>query len=174
MKKIQNTMFIIVAIAVSIVCLFNSHYLYKENKKIAALLKHREHLIEQLNFNLRVIETIRRGQHDLSAYGINHQKDTIILFYFSDLSCMNCVTFELAENIKDREISVVADITLDREYETLSRTYYQYAFRRDTSIHNTIEQPFYVVLVKKSVRELYAPDIQNGSLTKAFLERYGF
>lgn len=128
--------------------------------------------IEQLKFKLNNLNTVKT-HFVLDSISNLQKNDTLMYYYFSDSVCMYCVNFELANNIKDTPIRVRANIVSDRKYRNLSRSYNQFMIQRDTSSILRLRQPFYILLIKNKVTEIFAPDIKKNNYTIDFLNKYG-
>jgi len=160
-------------LSVTLTLLFNKNIsLKKENIKLYRELAHKEFKIKQLNFNLNYLDIVR-NRLSINLNSNSKRYDTLMYYYFSDSACMYCVNFELANNIKDTPVRIIANISSEREYKNLTRSYNQFNITRDTIKTLKLKKPFYIIQIKDKVVKIFESDIKKNNYTKDFLREYG-
>jgi len=166
---------IIIIVSAFTFTLWFSYSKYSKEKKIIINLnefiqsKNRQYEFNKDNLcfikeHLNIKEILKKNK-------INN-RDTILIFYFTDNSCMGCVSFELANNVSEckNKILIVANILSDRRYKELTKEYNLFDFYRDTNhILNLIDNVFYIKIINKKVNELFIPNKHKNIYTKMFL-----
>lgn len=131
--------------------------------------------VKQLQFNVdnysrlhTVFENLRKDNSALES------NDTVIVFCFSKFSCMDCVNYELMNNLNNLPITIISDFASEYEKFKFEKTYPEKKIIQSNQFYakNTYA-PYYAVLIGNELHDFFSPNININIETKKFLIKYG-